>query len=68
MSLGANVNFPEIFLQYEVLSEKMVIEPEWETKMFRYRVPKFYKDGQIQDPPSSLPHETEEDHLAPQPD
>ncbi len=41
-SLGAGVNFPEIFLTYEVFDETMDIEPIWDTQMFRYRVPKFY--------------------------
>lgn len=50
MSLGAGVNFPEIFLTYEVLEEKMDIHPRWNTQMFRYRVPKFY-------------HGVDDDHL-----
>lgn len=46
MSLGAGVNFPEIFLRYSVLNEPMKVEPIWDTQMFRYRVPKFYHETQ----------------------
>lgn len=44
MSLGAGVNFPEIFLNYQVLGNEMTIQPKWNTKMFRYRVPVFYQE------------------------
>ncbi|MCA0970730.1 ATP-grasp domain-containing protein [Halobacillus litoralis] len=37
MSLGANVNFPELFLQYEVLGEPVEVSPKWNTRMLRYR-------------------------------
>lgn len=46
MSLGAGVNFPEIFLKYNVLKENAVIDPLWNTQMFRYRVPIFYHETQ----------------------
>lgn len=49
-SLGAGVNFPEIFLTYEVLGETMDIEPDWDTQMFRYRVPVFYSSEDAQHP------------------
>ena len=49
-SLGAGVNFPEIFLTYEVLGETMDIEPDWDTQMFRYRVPVFYSSEDVQHP------------------
>lgn len=45
MSLGAGVNFPEIFLKYEVLNETPEVSPIWDTQMFRYRIPKFYHDS-----------------------
>jgi carbamoyl-phosphate synthase large subunit len=44
MSLGAGVNFPKIFLTYNVLGKKLAIEPLWNTQMFRYRVPMFYHE------------------------
>lgn len=47
MSLGAGVNFPEIFLKLSVLNEPVEVTPEWGTKMFRYRVPKFYNEAEI---------------------
>ena len=49
-SLVAGVNFPEIFLTYEVLGETMDIEPDWDTQMFRYRVPVFYSSEDVQHP------------------
>lgn len=49
MSLGAGVNFPEIFLRYKVFGEKMDIQPKWNTKMYRYRVPVFYHEGELEE-------------------
>lgn len=46
MSLGAGVNFPELFLKYSVLNQEVAVEPLWNTQMFRYRVPKFYYETQ----------------------
>lgn len=37
MSLGAGVNFPELFIRYAVLGETPVPEPIWGTRMMRYR-------------------------------
>jgi len=42
MSLGAGVNFPELFLKYSVFGEELEVNPIWNTQMFRYRMPKFY--------------------------
>ncbi|WP_100009786.1 ATP-grasp domain-containing protein [Lentibacillus sediminis] len=37
MSLGAGVNFPYLFLQYNVLGETETVNPVWNTRMVRYR-------------------------------
>ncbi|WP_010531397.1 ATP-grasp domain-containing protein [Lentibacillus jeotgali] len=37
MSLGAGVNFPHLFLQYNVLGEFPEVHPRWNTRMLRYR-------------------------------
>jgi len=37
MSLGAGINFPELFIQYELLNEKPEPTPLWGTRMMRYR-------------------------------
>lgn len=37
MSLGAGVNFPYLYLQYNVLNEQVEVEPVWNTRMIRYR-------------------------------
>jgi len=37
MSLGADINFPELFIQYELLGEKPEPTPIWGTRMMRYR-------------------------------
>lgn len=37
MSLGANVNFPYLFLQFNILKEKVAVTPRWNTRMLRYR-------------------------------
>jgi len=37
MSLGAGVNFPKLFIQYEVFGEKPEPTPLWGTRMMRYR-------------------------------
>ncbi|MFG6146952.1 ATP-grasp domain-containing protein [Halobacillus sp. B23F22_1] len=37
MSLGAEVNFPYLFLQYNVLGEYQSVDPKWNMRMIRYR-------------------------------
>lgn len=37
MSLGADVNFPYLFLQYNLLGEYPDVNPRWNTRMLRYR-------------------------------
>lgn len=37
MSLGAGVNFPYLFIQYNLLGETAAIAPKWNTRMIRYR-------------------------------
>lgn len=37
MSLGAGVNFPYLYLQYNVLQEYVEVQPRWNTRMIRYR-------------------------------
>ncbi|MFZ4453131.1 ATP-grasp domain-containing protein [Salibacterium aidingense] len=37
MSLGSNVNFPYLFLQYYVLGEEADVRPKWNARMIRYR-------------------------------
>lgn len=37
MCLGANVNFPYLFLQYNILDEFTTVQPKWNTRMIRYR-------------------------------
>ncbi|WP_163971831.1 ATP-grasp domain-containing protein [Oceanobacillus halotolerans] len=37
MSLGARVNFPYLFLQYNLLQEFVSVTPRWNTRMLRYR-------------------------------
>ncbi|WP_101842053.1 ATP-grasp domain-containing protein [Halobacillus sp. Marseille-P3879] len=37
MSLGAEVNFPYLFLQYNVLGEYPEVDPKWNMRMIRYR-------------------------------
>ncbi len=43
-SLGANVNFPYLFLQYNVLGEYVTPEPIWNMRMIRYRENVFIRD------------------------
>jgi carbamoyl-phosphate synthase large subunit len=44
MSLGANVNFPALFIQYNVLGNPHPVEPKWNTRMLRYRDEIFVHD------------------------
>lgn len=37
MSLGAGINFPELFIQYQLLGERPEPIPLWGTRMMRYR-------------------------------
>lgn len=37
MGLGAGVNFPELFIKYNLTDEMPVPEPKWGTRMLRYR-------------------------------
>jgi len=48
MSLGAGVNFPELFLKYSVFGEELEVNPIWNTQMFRYRMPRFYHQSSEQ--------------------
>lgn len=42
MSLGAGVNFPELFLSYNLTDDRPIPEPIWNTRMYRYRDSFFY--------------------------
>lgn len=44
MSLGADVNFPELFLTYHLTDERPIPKPKWNTRMVRYRESVFYYD------------------------
>lgn len=44
MSLGAGVNFPYLFIQYNLLKEYVEVEPQWNTRMIRYRDHFFIKE------------------------
>ncbi|TFE01658.1 ATP-grasp domain-containing protein [Jeotgalibacillus salarius] len=44
MSLGANVNFPYLFIQHNVYNEPLKASPVWNVKMMRYRLPMFVKE------------------------
>ncbi|TWT07928.1 ATP-grasp domain-containing protein [Planococcus sp. CPCC 101016] len=37
MSLGAGVNFPYLYLQYNMLQEYIEVQPRWNTRMIRFR-------------------------------
>ncbi|MCG1009861.1 ATP-grasp domain-containing protein [Salinicoccus sp. ID82-1] len=37
MSLGANVNFPSLFIEYFHLGNTVPVEPVWNTRMLRFR-------------------------------
>lgn len=36
MSFGAGVNFPYLFIQYNLLKEYVAVSPKWNTRMVRY--------------------------------
>lgn len=44
MSLGAGVNFPYLYIQYNLLKEYVEVEPQWNTRMIRYRDHFFIKE------------------------
>ncbi|SIS39622.1 ATP-grasp domain-containing protein [Salimicrobium flavidum] len=44
MSLGASVNFPSLFLHYNVKKEYVEVNPLWNTRMMRYRETVFFHD------------------------
>ncbi|WP_343753174.1 ATP-grasp domain-containing protein [Alkalibacterium iburiense] len=44
MSLGAGVNFPELFLKYTLTDSRPIPEPIWNTRMYRYRDSYFYHE------------------------
>ena len=37
MSIGAEVNFPYLLIQYQLLNETPSVDPQWGTRMIRYR-------------------------------
>lgn len=45
MSLGAGVNFPELFLTYTLTDYRPVPKPIWNTRMYRYRDSYFYHES-----------------------
>lgn len=44
MSLGAGVNFPYLFIQYNLLNEYVSVSPKWGTRMVRYWESCFFYD------------------------
>lgn len=42
MSLGAGVNFPSLFLTYQLTDDRPIPEPIWNTHMYRYRETYFH--------------------------
>ncbi|MFO8068849.1 MAG: ATP-grasp domain-containing protein [Alkalibacterium sp.] len=52
MSLGAGVNFPELFLTYRLTDERPVPRPNWNTRMVRYRESVFYHNYNADDEPA----------------
>ena len=42
MSLGAGVNFPSLFLTYQLTDDRPVPKPIWNTRMYRYRETYFH--------------------------
>ncbi|UTR12629.1 ATP-grasp domain-containing protein [Evansella sp. LMS18] len=45
MSVGAGVNFPYLLIQYQLLNEYPAVEPEWGTRMIRFRDQFFIKEN-----------------------
>ena len=44
MSFGAGVNFPYLYIQYNVLKERQQVQPRWHTRMVRYWESCFFYD------------------------
>ena len=44
MSFGAGVNFPHLYIQYNLLNEPILVSPRWNTKMLRYWESCFFYD------------------------
>ncbi|RFU67121.1 ATP-grasp domain-containing protein [Peribacillus saganii] len=44
MSFGAGVNFPHLFIQYNILKEYVSVSPKWNTRMIRYWESCFFND------------------------
>ncbi len=44
MSFGAGVNFPYLYIQYNVLKERQQVQPGWHTRMVRYWESCFFYD------------------------
>ncbi|OJF94321.1 ATP-grasp domain-containing protein [Alkalibacterium sp. 20] len=52
MSLGAGVNFPELFLTYRLTDERPIPKPQWNTRMVRYKESVFYQNYNADDEPA----------------
>ncbi|MDZ7835162.1 MAG: ATP-grasp domain-containing protein [Alkalibacterium sp.] len=59
MSLGAGVNFPELFLTYHLTDERPIPKPKWNTRMIRYRESVFYHDYNPQNEPEVWDNKTD---------
>ncbi len=44
MSFGANVNFPYLYISYNLLNKKIAVNPNWNTRMIRYWESCFFYD------------------------
>lgn len=44
MSYGAGVNFPHLFIQYNLLNDHVSVSPKWNTEMIRYWESSFFND------------------------
>ncbi|WP_423188811.1 ATP-grasp domain-containing protein [Alkalibacterium sp. f15] len=52
MSLGAGVNFPELFLTYNLTDERPIPRPKWNTRMVRYSESVFFHSYNADDEPA----------------
>ncbi|MER2063776.1 MAG: ATP-grasp domain-containing protein [Alkalibacterium sp.] len=52
MSLGAGVNFPELFLTYQLTDKRPIPDPKWNTRMVRYRESVFYPNYNQENEPA----------------
>ena len=59
MSLGAGVNFPQLFLTYNLTDERPIPKPKWNTRMLRYRESVFFHDYNPQNEPAVWDNETD---------